>query len=108
MISKGLKTILFLAIFLLSLGASAQFYQGSYQEFGKSRVQYNGFSWKFHAYKRFRIYYSGLNEDVAIYTARTMHHYLSDAEEKLDYNFPEKLEVIVYESQQKFRQSNLG
>ncbi|MEO9531821.1 MAG: hypothetical protein ABJG68_13655 [Crocinitomicaceae bacterium] len=90
------------------MGAKAQFYQGSYQEFGKSRVQYNGFSWKFHAYKRFRIYYSGLNEDVAIYTARTMHHYLGDAEEKLDYNFPEKLEVIVYESQQKFRQSNLG
>ena len=108
MISKGLKTILLLAILLLSKGADAQFYQGSYQEFGKSRVQYNGFSWKFHAYKRFRIYYSGLNEDVAIYTARTMHHYLSDAEEKLDYNFPEKLEVIVYESQQKFRQSNLG
>jgi Tol biopolymer transport system component len=88
--------------------ADSQFYQGSYQEFGKSRVQYNGFSWKFHAYKRFRIYYSGLNEDIAVYTARTMHHYLSDAEEKLDYKFPEKLEVIVYESQQKFRQSNLG
>ncbi|MCB9222803.1 MAG: hypothetical protein H6582_01395 [Crocinitomicaceae bacterium] len=86
----------------------SQFYQGSYQEFGKSRVQYNGFSWKFHAYKRFRIYYSGINEDIAIYTARTMHHFLKDAEEKLDYNFPEKLEVIVYESQQKFRQSNLG
>lgn len=86
----------------------AQFYQGSYQEFGKSRVQYNGFSWKFHAYKRFRIYYSGINEDIAIYTARTLHHYLGLAEEKLDYNFPEKLEVIVYESQQKFRQSNLG
>ena len=86
----------------------SQFYQGSYQEFGKSRVQYNGFSWKFHAYKRFRIYYSGINEDIAVYTARTMHHYLQKAEEKLDYKFPEKLEVIVYESQQKFRQSNLG
>ncbi|MEX1001897.1 MAG: hypothetical protein WDZ35_07270 [Crocinitomicaceae bacterium] len=95
-------------ILLLSNTASAQFYQGSYQEFGKNRVQYNGFSWKFHAYKRFRIYYSGINENVAIYTARTMHHYLNEAEEKLDYNFPEKLDVIVYESQQKFRQSNLG
>lgn len=101
--------ILIVCTFLLgSKIAQSQFYQGSYQEFGKSRVQYNGFSWKFHAYKRFRIYYSGLNEDIAIYVARTMHHYLQKAEEKLDYKFPEKLEVIVYESQQKFRQSNLG
>ncbi|UKN01872.1 hypothetical protein K6119_19295 [Paracrocinitomix mangrovi] len=104
-----LLKISLILIFLLEMNfAQAQFYQGSYQEFGKSRVQYNGFSWKYHAYKRFRIYYSGINEDIAIYTARTMHHYLQEAEAKLDYNFPEKLEVIVYESQQKFRQSNLG
>jgi hypothetical protein len=37
-----------------------------------------------------------------------MHHYLQEAESKLDYKFPEKLDVIVYESQAKFRQSNLG
>jgi WD40 repeat protein len=103
-----IKIIVLAFLFMGSFDGNAQFYQGSYQEFGKSRVQYNGFSWKFHAYKRFRIYYSGINEDIAIYTARTMHHYLQVAEEKLDYSFPEKLEVIVYESQQKFRQSNLG
>jgi Tol biopolymer transport system component len=102
------QILIFSVLLLNSIEADAQFYQGSYQEFGKSRVQYNGFSWKFHAYKRFRIYYSGLNEDIAVYVARSMHHYLNQAEEKLDYNFPEKLEIIVYESQQKFRQSNLG
>lgn len=104
-----LHKILLSFLFLTLVGkADAQFYQGSYQEFGKSRVQFNGFSWKHHSYKRFKIYYSGINEDIAIYTARTLHHYLGEAEEKLDYSFPEKLEVIVYESQQKFRQSNLG
>ncbi len=86
----------------------AQFYRGAYQEYGKNRVQYNGFSWKYHHYKRFKIYYSGGNEDLAIYVARTMHNYLGLAEEKLDYHFPEKMEIIVYESQAKFRQSNLG
>ncbi|WP_027419344.1 PD40 domain-containing protein [Crocinitomix catalasitica] len=87
---------------------TAQFYQGSLQEFGKSRVQFNSFGWKYHNYKRFKIYYSGINEDISIYVARTLHHYLGDAEAKLDYLFPEKLEVIVYESQSKFKQSNLG
>ncbi len=88
--------------------SNAQFYRGAYQEYGKNRVQYNGFSWKYHNYKRFKIYYSGANEDLAVYTARTLHVYLTKAEEKLDYNFPEKMEIIVYQSQSKFRQSNLG
>lgn len=99
---------LFLIVVLSSLLGNAQFYQGSYQEFGKNRVQYNSFAWKFHNYKRFKIYYSGINEDIASYTAQTLHHYLQIAESRLDYSIPEKLEVIVYQSQSKYRQSNLG
>ncbi|MBI3134692.1 MAG: PD40 domain-containing protein [Bacteroidetes bacterium] len=105
MSKRALHTVLFCLIFSISYG---QFYQGSYQEFGKNRVQYNGFSWKYHNYQRFKIHYSGINEDIAVYVARTLHHYLGEAESKLDYVFPEKLDVIVYESQSKFRQSNLG
>lgn len=105
------KRILILSIIFLLFGvdnAIGQFYQGSIQEFGKNRVQYNSFGWKSHNYKRFKIYYSGINEDIANYTAQTMHHYLEMAEVRLDYTIPEKLEVIVYQSQSKFRQSNLG
>lgn len=103
-----LKTIAIILLLSFNRQAFNQFYQGSYQEFGQNRVQYNNFSWKHHNYLRFKIYYSGINEDLSVYTARTLHHYLQDAEAKLDYKFPEKLDVIVYESQSKFRQSNLG
>lgn len=107
--TNKLLTILFFCGLTLWLNvAHAQFYRGAYQEYGKNRVQYNGFSWKYHNYKRFKIYYSGANEDLAVYTAKTLHKYLTNAEEKLDYFFPEKMEVIVYQSQAKFRQSNLG
>jgi len=95
-------------VIFFSTVSYSQFYQGSKQEYGKNRVQYNGFSWKNHSYTRFKIHYSGKNKKLAVYVARTLHHYLNDAEEKLDYIFPEKMEVIVYESQSKFRQSNLG
>ncbi len=105
---KVFAIFLFLTLGLASSGVMAQFYQGSHQEFGKSRVQYNTFAWKFHNYTRFKIYYSGINEDIAIYAARTIQHYLEIAESRLDYSIPEKLEVIVYQSQSKFRQSNLG
>jgi hypothetical protein len=107
LILKRYILLLFLANFGLNY-CYGQFYQGSYQEYGKNRVQYNGFSWKYHNYKRFKIHYSGANKDLAIYVARTLHNYLKDAENKLDYTFPEKMELIVYESQSKFRQSNLG
>lgn len=104
-----LKAIFPFLLFTFFWGSSnAQFYQGSYQEFGKNRVQYNSFGWKSHNYKRFKIYYSGINEDIAIYAAQTMHHYLGVAETALDYSISEKLEVIVYQSQSKFKQSNLG
>ena len=93
---------------LASSVSYGQFYQGSKQEYGKNRVQYNGFGWKNHSYTRFKIHYSGKNKELAVYVARTLHHYLNDAEDKLDYTFPEKMEVIVYSSQAKFRQSNLG
>lgn len=94
--------------FLTAISSFGQFYQGSIQEYGKNRVQYNSFNWKSHNYQRFKIYYSGINEDIAVYTARTLHHYLEKAEVRLDYTIPEKLDVIVYQSHSKFRQSNLG
>ncbi len=106
---KSLANILIIFCSLTaSFRSNAQFYYGTYQEYGKNRVQYNGFNWKYHNYKRFKIYFSGANDELAIYVARTLHKYLSEGEEKLDYNFPEKLELIVYQSQAKFRQSNLG
>lgn len=108
MLKNTLAILLFFGLIFSSGSTTAQFYQGSVQEFGKSRVQYNNFGWKYHNYKRFRIYYSGINEDISVYVARTLHYHLNRAESLLDYSFPEKLEVIVYQSQSKFRQSNLG
>ena len=106
--SKRHILFLFFTVIFYSTVSYSQFYQGSKQEYGKNRVQYSGFSWKNHSYTRFKIHYSGKNKKLAIYVARTLHHYLNDAEEKLDYTFPEKMEIILFESQSKFRQSNLG
>lgn len=106
--NRILSISILIAALLISVSGRSQFYQGSIQEFGKNRVQYNSFAWKSHNYKRFKIYYSGINEEIAIYTARTLDHYLAGAEARLDYTIGEKLEVIVYQSQSKFRQSNLG
>ncbi len=98
----------FLILILTPLSGTAQFYQGSVQEYGKNRIQYHGFSWKFHNYKRFKIYYSGSDKKLALYAAKSLHHYLLEAEAKLEFVFPDKIDVIVFENQSKFRQSNIG
>ncbi|MDX1350444.1 MAG: hypothetical protein R3279_09365 [Putridiphycobacter sp.] len=100
-------SILFILLFWGKI-SYGQFYQGSEQEFGKSRVQYHSFSWKYHNYKRFKIYYSGGDTKLALYAAKSFDHYLAEAERKLEFVFPEKLEVIVFENHAKFKQSNIG
>lgn len=104
------STSIFLLLLSFFVGnyTFGQFYQGSEQEFGKSRVQYSSFSWKYHNYKRFRVYYSGADTKLAIYAAKSFHHYLNEAEKNLEFVFPEKLEVIVFENHSKFKQSNVG
>ena len=54
MIRQLLFIFTFCFLLLAPSSVKSQFYQGSYQEFGKSRVQFNGFTWKYHNYKRFK------------------------------------------------------
>jgi len=98
----------FFILIVIPVNSYSQFYQGSVQEYGKNRIQYHGFSWKYHDYKRFKVYYSGSNKELALYAAKSLDHYLTEAEGKLEFIFPEKIEVIVFENQSKFRQSNIG
>jgi hypothetical protein len=86
----------------------AQFYVGSYQEFGKNRVQYQGFKWQSFNFERFKIHFNGDGRDLAIYTARSAHVLLSEMETALDMRLDDKLEIVVYNRHSDFLQSNIG
>lgn len=85
-----------------------QFYNGAFQEYGKNRVQYNVFQWKYLDFQKFKIYYYAGGKDLAIYTAKAMEKNIYELEKLMDYKVNEKLEVIVYNKQSHFRQSNIG
>ncbi|MCB0818754.1 MAG: hypothetical protein KDB77_14680, partial [Flavobacteriales bacterium] len=38
-------------------GAKAQFYQGTQQEYGKNRVQYQDFLWQYYRFDRLETYF---------------------------------------------------
>lgn len=104
-----IKKIIVLALVMASsIGLKAQFYNGAFQEYGKNRVQYNVFQWKYLNFQKFKIYYYAGGKELAVYTAKAMEKNFYELERLLDYKITEKLEVIVYNKQTHFRQSNVG
>jgi Tol biopolymer transport system component len=92
----------------LCVSAGAQFYNGSHQEFGKNRVQYRDFLWLKYPAERFEVYYYQGGDEIARYVVRNLGKRLAEVESVYDFPLDEKLQIIVYNKQSEFRQSNVG
>jgi hypothetical protein len=86
----------------------SQYYTGSNTPFGQNRVQYNGFFWQSFDFQRFKMHFTKGGQKHAVYAAKTAHLYLKEVEKFLDYKVEEKIHFVIYNSQSKFRQSNVG
>jgi WD40 repeat protein len=77
-------------------------------DFGKNRIQYQDFVWTYFDYERFRVYsYQGGGE-IAKYVSVSVNNQLPILEKRLDYQAEDKINIIVYNNQEDFKQSNLG
>lgn len=86
----------------------AQFYNGSEQQFGKNRVQYQDFYWQYYRYPKFNSYFYKGGENLAKTVAERVQQYLPLYENQFEITLDKKLEVIVYKSFSDFKQSNIG
>lgn len=86
----------------------AQFYAGSQQEYGKSRVQYQEFLWQYYRFDRMEVYFYKGGRDLARYTALSAGGHLKEMERVMDFTMDERLQFVVYNSLTDFRQSNIG
>jgi len=87
----------------------AQFYHGMHQPFGKNRMQYEEFNWQKLEFDDYTIFFYGKGKNLAVYTAKTANQTISEVERFFD--FPvrsERLQFVVYEKLEHFRQSNVG
>jgi len=87
---------------------TAQFYNGHQMNFGKNRVQYNGFYWSYLRYERFDTYFSEYGQSIAEYTARFAEKELARIENLFDYTLDRRIIFIIYNKLSDFRQSNIG
>lgn len=103
---KRLLVIIFLFNFLSN--SKAQFYYGSQLEFGKNRIQYQTFNWTYFDFERFRVYLYEGGQEIAKYAAVSVNRQLPVMEKRLDFQMDDKIDVIVYNNQNDFKQSNIG
>lgn len=100
--------ILLLLFALLSFAAHAQFYSGSQMEFGKNRVQYQDFKWQYYKFEKYETYYNSGGQELAIYTARAAKRHIAEIEKMFDYTLEDRIQFIIYNKQEDFKQSNIG
>lgn len=103
---RYLLTLLLLAC--VPAGLSAQFYQGTQQEYGKNRVQYQEFFWQQYRFQDMEVYFYTEGRDLARFTAQAARRHLKELEAAFDFAVDERLQFIVYNSLTDFRQSNIG
>ena len=99
---------LLLIIWLFSFTASAQFYNGSQQTFGKNRVQYTDFLWTYFRFNNFDVYYYLNGKELAQHTADYAGKYIPEIEKKLETTLDRKTQFIVYNTYADLKQSNIG
>ena len=103
---KTATVCLFLCLFLPF--AHAQFYNGSQLSFGKSRVQHQNFNWQYLRAEQYDVYYYPTGRALAQYVFYKTPEYISEIEKLLNYTSRKKLQIIVYNTQSDFRESNFA
>ncbi len=95
-------------LFVLPSISVGQFYNGHQMTFGKNRVQYNPFYWKYYRFDRFDVYSYEEGRELSLFVADYLKDELPRVERFFDYNFEKRLIFITYNKLSDFKQSNIG
>jgi len=95
-------------LFLVKLSLNAQFNYGHQMDFGKNRIQLQKFVWTYYDYDRFRVYFYQGGNEIAKYVSVSANRQIPILEKRLDHQVDDKINILVYNNQQDFKQSNLG
>ncbi len=77
-------------------------------EFGKNRVQYKKFKWKYYQSRNFNVYYYQNGEELAKFIAQSAEKELSQIEEAAEYSLQRRANIVLYNEYADMLQSNIG
>jgi len=77
-------------------------------EFGKNRVQYQKFKWKYYQTENFNAYFSQDGLGLGKYVAQIAETELPGLEEFVEYGLQRRTNIVVYNNFDEMQQSNIG
>ncbi len=101
---KVLSLMTCLSIFLAMETAA----QVNTVEFGKNRVQYQKFKWKYYQTENFNSYFSQDGLGLGKYVAQVAELELSSIEEFVEYGLQRRINIVIYNNYDEMQQSNIG
>ncbi len=103
------KVALFLLQAVALLAGNAAQAQTNLEVFGHNRIQYRKYDWKYFETKHFRIYhYDAAGKQLARYVSEQVENDITIVEKRMGGSFPRKFSIVVYNSYDEYRQSNIG
>lgn len=102
---KKVNSFILLVVVFFSLKTTAQV---STVEFGKNRVQYQKFIWKYYQTDNFNTYFSQDGLAIGKYVAQMAEMELTGLEEFIEYGLQRRANIVVYNNFDEFQQSNIG
>ena len=101
------KVSCLLACFVIFVGTTTNA-QVSNVEFGKNRVQYQKFNWKFYQSENFNTYFSQDGLGLGKYVTQIAETELPQLEEFVEYGLQRRTNIVVYNNFDEMQQSNIG
>jgi len=77
-------------------------------EFGKNRVQYQKFKWKYYQTENFNSYFSQDGLGLGKYVAQIAEAELPTIEEFVEYGLQRRINIVIYNNYDEMQQSNIG
>jgi hypothetical protein len=102
---KKVSSLIACLIVFAAMKTSAQV---STVEFGKNRVQYQKFNWKYYQTENFNTYFSQDGLGLGKYVAQVAENELAGIEEFVEYGLQRRANVVVYNNFDEMQQSNIG
>ena len=99
---------LVLGITVLLIGATSLKAQVNAVQFGKNRVQYQKFNWKYYQTENFNTYFSQDGLELGKYVAKVAEGELKSVEEFVESGLQRRANVAVYNNFDEMMQSNIG
>jgi len=103
--SKYKKIFLF-SLFLFAAGFAGA--QVSTVQFGKNRLQFKNFKWKYYQTQNFNSYFNQDGQELAKYVAQVAEEELPGIEKFVEYTLERRANIIIYNSFDDMKQSNIG